>query len=151
MPNVLQDVKHIFGKIEPSPVFKSSFKTWIRVVAFIVVAVFLPEQVAQAVEYDWRVLWRQPAAPQGFSPAYLRDTRGIDIPLAVKNILKDIANKPVNAIQISPELTIELQKPLKISPQRIEEIYQWLKGRPCGSKAYTRTLSPYFFAGYSEY
>ena len=35
--------------------FKSSFKAWIRVVALIVVAVFLPEQVAQAVEYDWRV------------------------------------------------------------------------------------------------
>jgi len=27
--------------------FKSNFKTWIRIVAFIVVAVFLPEQVAQ--------------------------------------------------------------------------------------------------------
>ena len=40
--------------------FKSSFKTWIRVVAFIVAAVFLPEQVAQAVEYDWRVLWHKP-------------------------------------------------------------------------------------------
>ena len=34
---------------EPEPKFHSSFKAWIRVVAFVVVAVFLPEQVAQAV------------------------------------------------------------------------------------------------------
>ena len=32
------------------PEFKSSFKSWIRVVAFIVVAVFLPEQAAQAAQ-----------------------------------------------------------------------------------------------------
>jgi hypothetical protein len=43
------------GKEQPpedKPSFKSSFKTWIRVVAFIVVAVFLPEQAAQAAGYD---------------------------------------------------------------------------------------------------
>ncbi|MDD5238021.1 MAG: cysteine peptidase family C39 domain-containing protein, partial [Candidatus Omnitrophica bacterium] len=112
--------------------FRSSFKTWIRVVAFIVVAVFLPEQVAQAVEYDWRVLWRQPAV---FTPTYLKDINQVDIPLTIKNILKDIANKPVNAIQLSPTLTVKLDKPLNISRERIEEIYNWLKGKPCGSKA----------------
>ena len=41
---------------QPKSEFKSNFKSWIRVVAFIVIAVFLPEQVAQAVEYDWRVI-----------------------------------------------------------------------------------------------
>ena len=46
------------GTQEKKPEFKSNFKSWIRVVAFIVVAVFLPEQVAQAVEYDWRVIWK---------------------------------------------------------------------------------------------
>ncbi|MBU1090502.1 MAG: hypothetical protein KKC42_01475 [Candidatus Omnitrophica bacterium] len=34
------------------PVFKSRFKSWIRTVAFIVVAVFLPEQAAWAIEYS---------------------------------------------------------------------------------------------------
>ena len=114
------------------PKFKSGFKTWIRIVAFIVVAVFIPEQVAQAVEYDWRVLWQKPAV---FSPSYLKDISSIDIPLAVRNILKDIAGKPINAIKISPSLTIKLEKPLNISKERIEEIYSWLKGKPCGSKA----------------
>jgi len=117
------------------PRFQSSFKVWIRIVAFVVVAVFLPEQAAQAMEYDWRVLWQKPAVGSVFSPSYLQDTRQLDIPLAVRNILKDISGKPVNAIKISPTLTIELEKPLNISRQRIDEIYNWLKGKPCGSKA----------------
>ncbi len=122
------------GTQEKKPEFKSNFKSWIRVVAFIVVAVFLPEQVAQAVEYDWRVIWNKPAVGT-LSPSYLKDIRQIDIPLAVRNILKDLAGKPVNAIKISPTLTVEFDKPLNISKARIEEIYAWLKGRPCGSKA----------------
>ena len=115
--------------------FKSSFKTWIRVVAFVVSAVFIPEQAAQAVEYDWRVLWQKPAVGSTFTPGYLKDIGQIDIPLSIRNILKDIAGKPINAVQISPTLTVKLEKPLNISAQRIEEIYNWLKGKPCGSKA----------------
>src|SRR3989338_7444519 len=91
--------------------FKSSFKAWIRIVAFIVVAVFLPEQVAQAVEYDFRVLWQKPSL-NTFAPPYLKNTPSFDIPLTIRNILKDIAGKPINAIKISPTLTVELEKPL---------------------------------------
>ena len=51
-----QQTEDRFEQPKTKSEFKSSFKSWIRVVAFIVVAVFLPEQVAQAVEYDWRVI-----------------------------------------------------------------------------------------------
>ncbi|MFA5345665.1 MAG: cysteine peptidase family C39 domain-containing protein, partial [Candidatus Omnitrophota bacterium] len=119
--------------------FHSSFKAWIRVVAFIVAAVFLPEQVAQAVEYDWRVLWNKPAiglsSNSVFSPNYLKNVQNINIPQAIKSILKDISNKPINAIKISDNLTIKLDKPLEMSNQRIDELYNWLLGKPCGSKA----------------
>ncbi|MDD4907907.1 MAG: cysteine peptidase family C39 domain-containing protein, partial [Candidatus Omnitrophica bacterium] len=115
--------------------FQSSFKAWIRIVAFIVVAIFLPEQVAQAVEYDWRVLWNKPGAVTPYSPILTKDPRQLDIAVAVRNILKDISGKPVTAIKISPTLTINLEKPLNISKQRIEEIYNWLAGKPCGAKA----------------
>jgi len=114
--------------------FKSSFKSWIRVVAFIVVAIFLPEQVAQAVEYDWRVLYHKPAIGS-IAPSYLKDLGNIDTALAIRNILKDIANKPVTSIRVSSNLTINLDKPLEMSNQRIDEITEWLKGKPCGSKA----------------
>ncbi|MFH0854893.1 MAG: hypothetical protein V1869_00015, partial [Candidatus Omnitrophota bacterium] len=125
--------------------FHSSFKAWIRVVAFIVAAVFLPEQAAQAVEYDWRVLWSKPAIglPSGsiIAPNYLQNVQNVNIPQAVKRILKDIANKPVTAIKISDNLTINLDKPLKMSNQRIDELYNWLLGKPCGSKALYDFLS----------
>ncbi|MDD5409714.1 MAG: cysteine peptidase family C39 domain-containing protein, partial [Candidatus Omnitrophica bacterium] len=116
------------------PEFKSSFKPWMRIVAFLVVAVFLPEQAAQAMQYDVNMLWQKPGSGT-FTPSYLKDTRSLDIPLAIKNILKDVVNKPVKAIKISSNLTVKLDKPLNMSKQRIEEIYQWLQGRPCGSKA----------------
>ena len=122
--------------------FRSSFKAWIRIVAFVVVAVFLPEQFAQAMEYDWRVLWQKPIVGAGaFTPPYLRDVRQADIPLTVKNILLDIAGKPITSVRISPELTVELEKPLNISKKRIEELYNWLQGKPCGTKALYDFLS----------
>jgi hypothetical protein len=121
--------------------FHSSFRAWIRVVAFIIVAVFLPEQVAQAVEYDWRVLWNQPNASAGPTPAVLANPRQQDIPLAIKNLLKDISRQPVTEIKISPTVSIELEKPVKLSNQRIEEIYHWLIGKPCGAKALYDYLS----------
>ena len=118
-----------FKQHASKPEFHSSFKAWIRVVAFIVIAVFLPEQAAQAVEYDWRVLWPKPAMGT-LVPSYLKDLNNIDTALAIRNILKDTANKPVNAIKVSSNLTINLDKPLVMSNQKIDEIFEWLKGKP---------------------
>ena len=97
-------------KVKSKPEFKSSFKTWIRVVAFIVVAIFLPEQVAHAVEFDWRVLWNKPAigASNAFTPGYVKDIHSVNIPLTVKNILLDISKQPVSSIKVSDKLTINL-------------------------------------------
>ncbi|MDD2752715.1 MAG: cysteine peptidase family C39 domain-containing protein, partial [Candidatus Omnitrophica bacterium] len=123
---------------ETEPKFHSSFKLWIRVVAFIVVCVFFPQEFAQAIEYDWRVLWQKPGLTTPFTPLYLTDLRQqqqVDLPLTIKNILKDVAGKPINEIQLSPSLTVKLEKPLNISQGRIEEIYRWLIGKPCGTQA----------------
>ncbi|MFC1675069.1 cysteine peptidase family C39 domain-containing protein, partial [Candidatus Omnitrophota bacterium] len=118
------------------PRFKSGFKAWIRVVALVVLMIFIPEQVAQAVQYDFSMLWKGSQGPTGtFLPQYAKNPGQMDIPLAVKNILSNMAGKKINAIRLSPEFTLELQKPLNISKQRIDEIYAWLKGKPCGSKA----------------
>ncbi|MDD2731477.1 MAG: hypothetical protein PHW33_05150, partial [Candidatus Portnoybacteria bacterium] len=134
MEKIQKQTEEQFKQPKAKPEFKSSFKAWIRVVAFIVVAIFLPEQVAQAVEYDWRVLWNKPIT-SAIAPNYLKDISSIDTALAIRNILKDIANKSITAIKVSSNLTIDLDKPLVMSNQKIEEIFQWLQGRPCGSKA----------------
>ncbi|MCX5701159.1 MAG: cysteine peptidase family C39 domain-containing protein, partial [Candidatus Omnitrophica bacterium] len=122
---------------EPKPKFRSNFKTWLRVVAFIVIAVFLPEQVAQAVEYDWRVIWGKPAVSPSnmYTPMLPGDLNALSIPSAVKSILLQISGKPITAIKLSETQIIELDKSINLSKERIEEIFNWLKGKPCGSKA----------------
>ena len=115
--------------------FKSGFKAWIRIVAFVIVAVFLPEQFAQAIEYDPRVLWRGAKAGILTPTSMVQNVPTMDIPLAVKAILTDLSGKQVSAIRFSSDLTVKLDKPLNLSKEKIEEIYSWLKGRPCGSKA----------------
>ncbi|MBU1125347.1 MAG: hypothetical protein KKC84_04925, partial [Candidatus Omnitrophica bacterium] len=131
---------------QPQAPFKSSFKSWVRVVAFLILVVFTPQQIAQAAEFDWRVIWRQPfAQPLNLLPnqipPQLQNLANPNIALAVKNILTQITQQPVTSIKISPTLTISLDKPLKLSKQRIEEIYNWLKERPCGAKALFEYLS----------
>src|SRR3989338_4809659 len=130
------------------PPFESSFKRWIRVVAFMVVTVFLPEQVSWAIEQDWRVLWPQTASAMGLNtptftgssktlaPEYVKDIYRINIPDTIKKLLLDISSKPISTIQLSPTMSIELKEPLKMSKGRIEQIYNWLKGKPCGIKAF---------------
>ena len=129
------------------PPFESGFKTWIRVAAFIVVTVFLPEQVSWAIDFDWRVLWPNTASAMGLdksvltgsskalAPEYVKDIYRINIPDTIKKLLLDISGKPINTIQLSPTMSVELKEPLKMSKGRIEQIYNWLKGKPCGIKA----------------
>jgi len=119
--------------------FKSSFKSWIRVIAFILVLVFIPEQVVQAVDYDLSLLWKRPATL--VNPAYLNNVKSLDIPLTIKRLLLDVSNKNVNAVKLSPTQTLVFDKPLTFSKERIEEIYNWLKGKPCGSLAIVDLLS----------
>src|SRR3989339_1712799 len=130
------------------PPFESGFKTWIRVAAFIVVTVFLPEQVSWAIDFDWRVLWPNTASAMGLdksvltgssqtlAPEYVKDIYRINIPDTIKKLLLDIPSKPISTIQLSPTMSIELKEPLKMSKGRIEQIYNWLKGKPCGIKAF---------------
>jgi cytoskeletal protein RodZ len=48
MDKIQKQTEGQFKQPKSKPEFKSSFKAWIRVVAFIIVVIFLPEQVAQA-------------------------------------------------------------------------------------------------------
>ena len=116
------------------PPFESGFKAWIRVAAFIVVTVFLPEQVSWAIDFDWRVLWPNTASAMGLdksvltgssktlAPEYVKDIYRINIPDTIKKLLLDISSKPISTIQLSPTMSIELKEPLKMSKGRIEQI-----------------------------
>ncbi|MDP8259876.1 MAG: ATP-binding protein, partial [Candidatus Gygaella obscura] len=116
---------------QPKEEFKSKFNLWIKVAALIVLCVFIPEQVAWATHFN-PIAFLQNA---GIYAPSLSDLNTLDIPLTVKNILKDIEGKNINAIKLKDDLVLEFDKPIDLSSESIEQIYEWLKGKPCGSKA----------------
>ena len=72
---------------------------------------------------------------RGLCPGYTRNPININVPNTIKKLLQDINNKPITSIQLAPNVTVEMKAPLKMSAARIEQIYQWLLGKPCGTKA----------------
>ncbi|MFH1397423.1 MAG: hypothetical protein ABIH27_02595, partial [Candidatus Omnitrophota bacterium] len=90
------------------PVFKSRFKSWIRTVAFIVVAIFLPEQVAWAIEYNPAALWSHLnplSALSSQSSAFSTPNPEVfnkAVAQSVHRFLKPLINKPIAQVQIKP-------------------------------------------------
>ncbi|MCG2708144.1 MAG: M20/M25/M40 family metallo-hydrolase, partial [Candidatus Omnitrophica bacterium] len=88
---------------QPKEEFKSSFKTWIRAVAFIVIAVFLPEQAAQAMGYDPTTIWNHSyfvnQGKNGFLTYLVADN--------VQRSLNSLAYKQLNQVQLDKDLVIE--------------------------------------------
>ncbi|MCM8780159.1 MAG: cysteine peptidase family C39 domain-containing protein, partial [Candidatus Omnitrophica bacterium] len=122
--------------IEQQPEFRSTFKTWIKIVAFVVVAVFLPEQVAWAIEYNPAILWRQ------LNPVSIPSLRGTSeaipnpvvfnkaVAQSIYRFLKPLVDKPIEQVQIRPGLVINValsnnREPL--TANRLKSIYDWLK------------------------
>ncbi|MFH1248373.1 MAG: cysteine peptidase family C39 domain-containing protein, partial [Candidatus Omnitrophota bacterium] len=96
--------KHTENNIEqPRKEFQSSFKAWIRAVAFIVIAVFLPEQAAQAMGYDPTTIWNHSyfvhQGKNGFLTYLVADN--------VKRSLDSLAYKPLNQVQLDKDLVVE--------------------------------------------
>ncbi|MCG8430644.1 MAG: cysteine peptidase family C39 domain-containing protein, partial [Candidatus Omnitrophica bacterium] len=95
--------------------FQSRFKTWIRAVAFLLVAVFIPEQAAAGMSYDPSVIWQHlsPVSSAGLSftqsspdPAVFNKA----VAASVERFLKPLVNNPVHSVQIKPGITIDLNK-----------------------------------------
>ena len=111
--------------------FQSSFKTWIRVVALLVVAVFLPEQVAWALEYNPATLWRH-LNPLSFlqssatNPTLDPKVFNHAVSQSVTHFLKPLVNKTVNQVQIKEGLVIDA-KGKSLSKKEIASLAEWLK------------------------
>ena len=105
-----------------------------RVVALIVVAVFAPQQIAWAVDYDWRSMWRasQPqttvTAAAGVLPrAYLKSA-GFEKQIAfnVKESLESLRRSNSPAIQFSNNVVVERANRSAITKDEIENAYKKL-------------------------
>ncbi|MGE5309375.1 MAG: cysteine peptidase family C39 domain-containing protein, partial [Deltaproteobacteria bacterium] len=94
---------------------KSTFSPWLKTVALIVVAVFLPEQVSWAFGYDPTVLWNPQqylgAGQEGYVSNFVAEN--------VKHSLEYLANKPLQQVKIAENLVVETE-PAKNAPKQIK-------------------------------
>ncbi|MDD5044356.1 MAG: cysteine peptidase family C39 domain-containing protein, partial [Candidatus Omnitrophica bacterium] len=111
--------------------FRSAFKAWIRVIALLVVLIFVPEQVSWAIGYNPGVLWpnSQPLATSLLQPNLNPPT--LTNELIAENLrrsLRPLINKSLNQINFGNGLILNLgEKPRKISKDKAEIAYNWLK------------------------
>ncbi|MDD5292089.1 MAG: cysteine peptidase family C39 domain-containing protein, partial [Candidatus Omnitrophica bacterium] len=112
------------------------FKTWMRVVALVLVVVFVPQQVAWAVDYDWRSIWRnsQPQAAGSSSAALAAlpysaiKSAGFEKQIAfnIKESLDSLRRSGSLSIQFNNNIVVgrTIQKP--ITKDNVENIYRKL-------------------------
>ena len=122
--------------------FKSRFKTWLRVVAFVVVAVFLPEQVSWAFNYNPLVLWNKKDTQnktvlldeQTASP---EEITAVKLSSSIQNLLNKIAYQDNARIQLSltdqpavqgePEKSILIESKINFTDKEIDQVVSWLR------------------------
>ncbi|MFH1622315.1 MAG: cysteine peptidase family C39 domain-containing protein, partial [Candidatus Omnitrophota bacterium] len=109
------------------------FKTWIRVVALIVVVIFAPQQIAWAIDYDWHTIWRTQAqssaaygAPVMTLPYSALKAAGFEKQIAfnIKESLESLRKSNVQRVQFTDDVVIDKVKIDAIAEEEINEIYK---------------------------
>ena len=126
----VKEPEHKQPENKEEPEFQSKFKAWIRVVAFLVVTVFLPEQIAWAIDFNPSIIWRnlpalsaiqhpanQIPGPEVFNKAVAKSIYGY---------LKPLAKKEVNQVQLKAGINIDVENSA-LDLRQIKRIYNWLK------------------------
>ncbi|HRZ39446.1 MAG TPA: cysteine peptidase family C39 domain-containing protein, partial [Candidatus Omnitrophota bacterium] len=144
--SISNNVQNTYGT-EPEKAFKSRFKGWLRLVAAIVVFVFLPEQISWAMNYNPAVLWSaQPISMTGMPIASQAPALELQLPqreaaemLAtnVQSLLSRAAmegNRNLDIQIASPNQKefrdidgLRISAKTSLSPEKIQEVAQWLR------------------------
>ncbi|MBL8014074.1 MAG: hypothetical protein JNN05_09530, partial [Candidatus Omnitrophica bacterium] len=146
---------HKLSNFNEKEQFQSKFKGWIRAVALVVLAVFIPDQVSWAFNYNPAVLYsRLPSVSvvnSNLTPAQLSSAQ---IAQSVDNLLNQIANKENTRLELkiddAADASVKARRLIVDSntiftAQRISDIKSWLS-RPdihslnCGIYALTDIL-----------
>ena len=98
-------------------------KLWVKAIAWSVVIAFLPEQVAWAVDYNWRGMLKGQIASSVSQAAVAADPSALKEDAAsiklvadsVKDALNQLINKQVTDIQLSRGVTVHRPYPLSLS------------------------------------
>jgi len=116
---------------------KPRFHPWIRAIAFLIVAVFLPEQVAWAIEYNPAVLYRN--LPQGMQAPLAGGIVQGPVNIAselivaenVKRSLSSLTYKTLKSVKLDDklEVTNDKEEGIFLTKNSVDKIYQWLKDK----------------------
>jgi len=124
--------------------FKSRFKSWIRLVALVVVLIFLPEQVSWAFNYNPAVLWGHSSSSVQVidldSPnpqVSQEEMMAIQLSSGVANLLEQIENKENAQIKLglssdinnslSSEKSVLISAKRKITPDYVQSVKSWIR------------------------
>ncbi|MDD5618547.1 MAG: hypothetical protein PHG69_05580, partial [Candidatus Omnitrophica bacterium] len=133
------------------------FKTWMKVVAFIVVAVFAPQQIAWAIDYDWHSIWRSTqvqtqatGAVAGVLPYAALKQAGFEKQIAfnIKESLESLRKSDSLSIQFNNNVVVERADRNPITKENINAIYKKLVDSKndivtCGAYSLYNLLSAY--------
>ena len=82
--------------------FKSTFKSWIRTAALVVLITFIPDQISWAINYSPNVLWRDKAAHYVNPDASKDEIIAAQIAGNIEHLLQQIAYKE------NPQINLKL-------------------------------------------
>ena len=109
-------------------------KLWIKAIAWLIVLTFLPEQVAWAVDYNWRgalnagmsPVVRAASVAQGSS--VLNQSLGSDKVIAdgVKEALAQLVDKNATDIRLANDVTVHRTYPLSLTEDKLNELHAWM-------------------------
>ncbi|MBI5873175.1 MAG: M24 family metallopeptidase [Candidatus Omnitrophica bacterium] len=118
-------------------------KPWIKAIAWLIVLTFLPEQVAWAVDYNWRGVLNGQGISAVTSAAVATDASVLRKNLSAKDLVADEASDKVIAgaikdalsqlvgkeatdIRLSDEVIVHRTYPLAITEDKVAELYAWM-------------------------
>ncbi|MDP1853265.1 MAG: cysteine peptidase family C39 domain-containing protein, partial [Candidatus Omnitrophota bacterium] len=104
---------------------------WVKAIALLVVAVFLPEQVAWAIEYNPAILWQNggvsvPAEIGANITAYPELFNKV-VAESISRYLTPLANKRLSQLELKPGLLIAIPEGKKWTKDEIKSLVSWLK------------------------
>src|SRR3989338_1366550 len=119
--------------------FKSRFKSWIRTDALVILAVFIPDQISWAFNYNPAILWGNKDRIQTVNPetASVQEMSSAQIAASVENLLSQVAYKEKTQVQLklpnapmfgnSDSRVLQINSDVLFTKTRIAQVTDWLR------------------------
>ncbi|MDE2215457.1 MAG: hypothetical protein KGJ61_10155, partial [Candidatus Omnitrophica bacterium] len=113
--------------------FVSRFNQWMKVIAIVVLAAFIPNQVSWAFGYNSAVLYRNlPVSPMQDEEGMALPQPAMQVAGSLEYLLKQIQDKPKLRLELNLDAqkkghTLEIDTKTVFNAQKISQVTQWLK------------------------